>query len=439
MPASFLGEILAATGIAAILLGLGYVALRHPVVFVAMLVVAWIPASAITESISLSLSLSGFKVSALDVLVAIMAVTAIVRLLSHGARNLACGLALILLLLLVIHIARGVPDFGPQTAVNSARSTFYFVSALAFAATVPGGWGKGVWKVIVAAGMALSLVAVPFWLSRGLGSSESMVIHNGELVTARPLVAAGAIVIVQAAILALAIRWPSAGSAPYVAIACAGGVLLLQHRTVWVAGLVAAIIGFFAWATRTDRHGDRLVLATVGVLLLLLPLAGWAFTRSDPLVRSAKEVTYGKSTLTWRETGWRELLDSHHSPSALAIGEPSGTSYNRRIYSTEVDASAHNGYLETYLRFGIPGLLILLWLGVLLWLRRRRISAATGLDTRTISLLLLTQALFSFTFSLDAVQGIISGVLIAGLGVAGARREPAVALDSAVALGARPA
>lgn len=425
---AFFAEALAAAGAAIVLLGLLYAALRRPVAFVAVLALAWIPASAITESLSLSLSLSDFRISAMDALAAVMATAAIVRVLSHGVRAPVRGLALVLLSLLAVNIARGISDFGLQTAINSARPTFYFLAALAFAATVPGGWDKGVWKVVVATGIALAALAVPFWLSRGLGSAESMVLHNGELVTARPLVAAGALVIVQAAILAIAIRWPPRGWAPYAAVACAGAVLLLQHRTVWVAGIAAAIAAFFGWAHRAGRSGDRLVLAALGVALLLLPLAGWAFSRSEPLVRSAKEVTYGKSTFTWRETGWRELLEAHHSPSALAIGEPSGTSYSRRIYRTQVDASAHDGYLETYLRVGIPGLLILLWLGAMLWLRRGRISASTGLDTQTIGLLLLTQALFSVTFCLDAIQGIVAGALVAGLAAATERAHPTAGL-----------
>jgi len=435
MPAS-LAEVLAAAGAAIVLLGLSYTALRHPVVFVAVLVLVWIPANAITESLSLSVSLSGFRISAMDAVAAVMAMVAIVRVFSHGIRGLASGLALALLSLLALHIVRGVSDFGLQTAINSARPTFYFVAALAFAATVPGDWDRRVWKVVVAAGIALSVIAVPFWLSRGLGSAESMVIHNGELVTARPLVAAGALVIVQAAIIAIAIRWPSRSAAAYIAVGCAGAALLLQHRTVWVAGVAAAVAGFFGWAGRAGRSGDRLVLAAVGIALLLLPLAGLAFSRSEPLVRSAKEVTYGKSTFTWRETGWKELLEAHHSPSTLAIGEPSGTSYNRRIYRTQVDVSAHDAYLEMYLRLGIPGLLIMICLEALLWLRRREISASVGLDAQAVGLLVLTQVLFSITFSPDAIQGIVAGVLVAGFGAAAKRAQRTAGLRPAEMPGA---
>jgi len=418
---ALLAGMLATAATAVGLLALFYLAVRRPVEFVALLLVAWIATVALRDSLPMSLVVSGFQVSLADALAFVMALVGVARMVARGVRGLGAGLALALFLLLAVHVGRGVDAVGLQHAVSSTRSTLYFVTAMIYATTVPGGWGVRVWKALILAGSAVALLAIPFWLSGGLGSADVWVIRNGEAINSRPVVAAGALLVVQAAILALALRWPSRRSAAYLALLSGIVVLLLQHRTVWVAGLAVLAVGFFAWAARAGRRADRTAFAVLGASLLLLPVAVFGIARTGPLVRSVQEVQAGNSTLAWRTTGWRELLESHDSAADVAVGVPSGASFDRRLAGQEVDVSAHDGFLEAYLRFGLPGVVTLVALGLTLWRGRRRIGAAVGISGAAVALLLLTQLAFSIAYSLGAVQGVIDGVLISGLATAPAR------------------
>ena len=62
------------------------------------------------------------------------------------------------------------------------------------------------------------------------------------------------------------------------------------------------------------------------------------------------------------------------------------------------------------------------WLGLLLWFRRREVATPTGLTGLAVSLLLLTQLVFTVAYSLDVLQGVIAGVLVSGLGIKAADR-----------------
>lgn len=409
-------------------LALGYLTLRSSVGTIALLLAMWIVTVALRDSVDLSLTVSGFRISALDVFSVVLVVVGVARGLSLGVRTVGRGLAFCLLLLLVFHIARGVVDFGVQSAVNDARGWLYFTAGLVYAATIPGGSNRRTWTLVTAAGALLTAVAVPYLLIDGVHPASQMIFRNGGWVTARPIVATGALVILQSAILAPAVAWPSKRAAVYLAIAAGIVVVLLEHRTLWVVGLVVGLVGFIRWSNRRVGAGDTAAFAAIGVVLLLLPLAAWGFTRTGSLVTSAKETTSANSTFAWRTTSWRELVSSHHSISQLVAGEPSGTSWNRVINGHVADESPHDIYVDAYLRFGLPGVAIIFSLGLLLWRRRASVAAESGLTSEAVGLLLLTQLLYGITYTLDPVQGVIDGILVSGLVAGSVARAPAEAL-----------
>jgi hypothetical protein len=169
-------------------------------------------------------------------------------------------------------------------------------------------------------------------------------------------------------------------------------------------------------------------------VLLLLPIAAWGFARTGPLVESASEATSSNSTFAWRTTGWGELISSHDSTSQLAVGDPAGGgSFDRVIGGHPVNVSAHNDFIDAYIRFGLPGVLVLCWLGLLLWFRRVDVAAGTGLTAQAVGLLLLTQLVFSIAYPLDVIQGLIAGIFVSGLVAASPVPAPVVSRPSAPA------
>jgi hypothetical protein len=184
-----------------------------------------------------------------------------------------------------------------------------------------------------------------------------------------------------------------------------------------VAGIVVGVGAFVSWSRRRFHEVRPAVLGATGLVFLALPLVAVAFARSGTLISSTKEATSSNSTFTWRTTSWSELLATRHSLSDLSFGGASGVSWSRRIGTSVTDASPHDGFIDGYLRFGLPGVLVVVALGLVLWRSRGDIAGRTALTAEATALLLLTQLVFSVTYTLDVVQGLLLGVLVSALAV----------------------
>jgi len=392
-----------------------YLAIRNSAATVAVLVATWILTTAILDQVDVSRAFAGTRVTALDVMSAIIALVGVIRILVSGVLNPARGLTLLLFGLLIVHVARGVADFGLQSAVSGSRDWLYFGAALVYGSSVSPASSSAIWKILVVAGGCLAAVAVPYFVVDGVHTATHEVLRNDVWVSSRPVVGAGALLIVQSAIIAIATGWPSPGSARALAAGEGVVLLLLQHRTIWIAGAVVALMGFIGWSRRRIGTSPETVFASTGFILLALPAIALVFVHTRVFVASAEEAVSHHSTFTWRTTGWTELIGTHHSPLDLLIGGPSGASWAREIGGQIVDRSAHNGFVDAYLRIGLPGVVLLAALGLILWRSRDLIAIRSGLPGAVVALILLTQLAFSVTFSLDLIQGIIVGVFAAGL------------------------
>ncbi len=244
--------------------------------------------------------------------------------------------------------------------------------------------------------------------------ATELVLRDGRVGTSRPLESTGALLILEAAIIAIAMRWPSQRGAVYIAMGAAIAVLILEHRTLWVTGVVVGAVAF-RWWFRGRTGSEREAFGVAGLLVLLVPIAIWGFTQSKTFTESAVETTSSNSTLSWRTTSWEELISGHTKIADIVFGQPAGASLARVVNGGIVTRSPHDEFVDTYLRFGLPGLLLLCGFGVLLWRRRDTIASSSALTSHAVGLLLLTQFLYSITYGLDAVQGVVDGLLISAL------------------------
>jgi hypothetical protein len=400
------------------LLALVLVVFRSGLWTSAILLVVWLLTVALRDSVDLSVSVSGVRVTALDMMSLILIMVGVSRLATGGVTTLGRGLALVLVLLLVIHVARGASDFGVQSSVNHARSWIYFASGLIYAATCPTGWDRRVWRLLAAFGLLAGAIAVPYLLLDGVHPATELVYRDGVWVTNRPLTASGALLVLQAAVVTFGLAKRRSTLGAWAVLAAVGVLVALEHRTIWVAGIACAVVGFLWWSSRRLRLGDSTPIGVAGVVLVLLPLAAWAFARTGTLISSAKEVTNSNSTFAWRTTSWNELIAKHHDASQFFGGAPSGADWSRIVNGISVDLSPHDGFVDAYLRFGVPGVVVISVLGFLLWRKRDTIGANVGgLPAEVVGLLVLTQAVFSVAYTLDCVQGLIAGILVSGLAV----------------------
>jgi O-Antigen ligase len=405
-------------GMAVVVGILAFVALRWSVATIGILLAAWIASAALRENVDLAIVVSGVRFSALDVLAAVLAAVGTIRIVARRALNLPRLLVFALFALLAIHILRGIASYGMQTSANEARQWFYFAAAMLYGASLPAGSGRRAWTLLAAAALLLAAIVIPYFVIEGVPRAGDVFLRDGQLIRATPITAEGTLLIMQSAILVLALRWPTRRSAPYAALAAISTVVLLQQRAVWIAGAAVLALSLFWWLrSRPPRTGPSPALIYTGAALCVITIALLTIpTYKSPQVTNTTVVvqTADTGTLSWRINGWRQLVSAYHSPSVLAVGRPSGHTFERVSNGAITDVSPHNEAIDAYIRFGLGGVLVLIWLGWAIWSRRSRVGPETGITEQAVVLLLLSQVVFGLAWSLDLVQGLILGVLVSG-------------------------
>ena len=403
--------IVSLTGLAVIV----YVVVRSQVIAAGLLLLLFTLTDAAKDQLSLSMTVSGFHLYAVDFFCAILIVVAAFRSLTSGMATTLLPLGWALTLLLLFHVARGAIDFGIQPAVNSARPWFYFLAAMLFAATAPKPWGTRVWRLMVGTSFVLLSVSVMYMLVDGIQPASDLIVRNGQLISNRPITSAGALLILEAAILLLATRRLSAKASSVLAAAVLADIVVLQERTVWVAALVVGVLGFVAWSRRRLPENESLVFGATGAVLIATPFLAFGFLAEIRSGLLLTETTSSSGTFAWRTQSWQELLSSHHSLLNITSGGPAGESWARTINGDVVTLAPHDAFVEAFLRFGVPGVVLFVGLLLSLWVRRRDVSAASGLPTRAVGLILIALAVYCVTYSPDLVQGLVLGIFIAAL------------------------
>jgi GT2 family glycosyltransferase len=391
-----------------------FVMLRSPLATAALVLVVFVITEGIRDAYEPIVTIRSISIHGRDVLVVALICVAAFRAISSRTWNGPRVLALALLPLLALHTLRGVLEFGLQTAVNDSRLPLYFIAGLAYASTVPGGWDARVWRLFPSTGLVLIGIACGYYATEGYHSAGEFITRNGTLTDMRPIVAAGALVVLESLVLLSMLRWPSRRVTLSLALVTAVGLLALQERTVWIAGIVAGLTGVGIWAARWVWHPRQILIGAATAVSVLLAMSITALS-SHALTSDIREPFASSSTFAWRIKGWRALIAQHHSLSDSLIGLPAGTSFRRIIDTSVVTVSSHSLYVEQYLRFGIPGVILIVALGFFLWKRRREIASRVGLTSTCVTLLLLVVFTFGLTYYLDLIQGLVLGIFVASM------------------------
>jgi hypothetical protein len=199
-----------------------------------------------------------------------------------------------------------------------------------------------------------------------------------------------------------------------------GFAVLLQHRTVWVALLVAfAILGLSA-GRRVNRIA--IVVAALFAVGIVVQSTGLAAPRTQfeapSLAESLVVAAQDDRTYEWRQDYWRYTLETHGRRGTIAVATGAGFGAPWMTFGPLIDRleGPHNQYIEIVVRFGLAGLLawvwLLAWTGLRLWRHRRR-GRGSGLSNYGLFTLLLMQATWSVTYWMDALQPLLFGLAVA--------------------------
>jgi len=196
-------------------------------------------------------------------------------------------------------------------------------------------------------------------------------------------------------------------------------VLVLQHRSVWVAGMAG--LGTLAFVLSKAKKGAAMKMAAVGIgMVVLVGIAATSMKDVSTSIQSQAEraVGEGGTFQGGRVSSWTALLKdwaTSGSPTTYLIGKPFGGGYER--YTSDYAQKAvtyqpHNYYVQLLYRGGLIGLSAFLWV---LWnaakvLRRR--MAEGDPHAPLLLTLLVTLVIYYIPYGVTFEQGILLALLL---------------------------
>ncbi|WP_139006259.1 O-antigen ligase family protein [Arthrobacter crystallopoietes] len=353
------------------LLGLTVVILKRPTVVLYAITVLAV-ASWDFPNLPAVMSVGGASVYPEDLLMgaAVLALLHRPRKFFDNSRPILAW-AIISAICLIGSLIAGLVVFGPS-AVNEFRDFLYPVVAVAWG--LGQDWSSPSWqaqfrKWLVVTGWGLCLIALVHIGLYGLGEADTFVtsVFSGEERTARPLTSSQALML---AVIAFYLLSQNKGRRNIPTFLTAGAflvmVLLVQHRSVWVAS--AAGIVALAFLLR-GKAASRTIVAGVFVAL-----GATAFLMSGGADKILEQIAHSlNSSLTYesRTSSWQSLLDQsvEKGEETVIFGSPFGSGYERVEIDRIVEWAPHNWYLTVYLRLGAFGLAAFLLLLAIIMVR----------------------------------------------------------------------
>lgn len=360
------------------------------------------------------------RVGTSDILFVVMSAAAAARLLRIQRFTTPQRLLLAFGLLVAWAIMRGAGPFGVPAAINEARSFLRFIGVALYFSTVEPRRDllDRIGRLWLFAALALSALAIMRWGALAAGVTQGML--GSATGGVRVLASSDTLVIAIGAFLAfpmLADRQRKLTR--FLGPAMLVVVVLLQHRTVWVVAAVGT--GYLLYRQRAlAKHALTALVAAVAVLAVLVSTVFYdeEAAATEQLAQSAQAT----NTWEWRVAGWAALLTDAgpEGPDEFLTGRPFGTGWERQLgpLGRTVDVSPHNYYITAFLRVGVLGLAIVLWLYGFA-LRGTHVAARQGrfggslLEPDVMHVAIAVQLVFFIPYSAQTEHGLLLGLALA--------------------------
>lgn len=201
-------------------------------------------------------------------------------------------------------------------------------------------------------------------------------------------------------------------------------VVVLQHRSVWLAGLVGVLTHFLL-----ARKEKATKVTHVFLLVMIVSVSTLPMVFSDKLTDVAQQVQTstvrvftGADTTSARIQNWRSTLREWYAGGAksILVGKGVGidtTRYvetSREIGVEKIRYHAHNMYVQTLYNFGLLGLITLLiaYAYVVVGLYKISCSGKGGKESHVLLVLMAMQLAYYIPYGVDYIQSLIFGVAL---------------------------
>lgn len=385
----------------------------------------------------------GFRLTTNDMAFMLLAGALVMRSLFFGMprRPAVYGVWLAFGAVLFISFGMGLSSHGSAAGVEVRPNFYFWMAGLYFASFhyPPHVLGQ-LWRITQWCAWLVAAIAVYRWLGPKVGIAVPRLEHFSGANSEFRVIGSNPTFFLALAGVAYFSLWLSYSRrlAFFAAFVMLGFVLVLQHRSVWVATL--ASLALAAWHQREFLRGKLLPVVAMCVVMTGLLATFIAFDPSNRLVQTvgnaASAVTEAEGTHIDRLHGWKELLRDFSSEGlkTWALGYTYGSGYERWVDGRFVDYAPHNFYVQLLLRVGALGLLLFLWAHLSL---RRSVLALDATDPAAAAMravflaVLAANLLYFIPYQGFYLQGAFYGVLMGYL-TASAAPGPAF---GAVALG----
>lgn len=330
----------------------------------------------------------------------------------------------------LVALVVGLARHGTTAGVH-AREHFYALAAASYFMSFPldAARVRSLLGTMVVLSMVMLAVAAWRWTTYLL-PIPSMLPPGGVWSPDGPLrVIPSNDALLVAQVLVLAVLFPALApslmAARWAAPLLLGAVLVLQHRSVWIATLVG-VVGAIALAPRFQARRGVQVLALLAVMALTaLPLL---FSErlsglSQQVGRSAATAVAGQGTVHARLQDWRSTLSrwSNDGPLTWTLGwgfgrDTSRVVVNERGERHRVAFGAHNHYVALLADTGLVGLLAFLAVAAGALVGLHRLARHGDRLAGALLVLLLMQLAYYVPYGTDAWQHALLGLAIAYVG-----------------------
>lgn len=213
-------------------------------------------------------------------------------------------------------------------------------------------------------------------------------------------------------------------------------VVALQHRSVWLAGLIGVVVSMLLARAGNLRLWQQIAAVTT---LAALVVGGVAFSGrlGESVTNSAERAVAGQGTVAARFDNWRVTLSDwkNDGVKAVVLGRGYGGDVTRIVNSggrqTRITYGAHNNYVTQLVGVGLVGFAGLLWalasaVKGLVRVMRRQDENSPG--AALLLVLLAVQAAYYIAYSVDFMQSVLLGVSLslAALGRPAPAARPAL-------------
>ena len=376
----------------------------------------------------------GIALYVTDFALIFMGAVAALRLLSAHAAPKRHWAWLLFGLTFVLSLGLGLASFG-STAGVQARPYFYFLVAWSYGLSfeITSRHLRLVLNSLVAIAVLMLCITAYRWVVYYVPVRELLPEGGSYNVDGpiRVIRSFEALVLAEVLVIGLLLHRAASGFtlarilSPLI-LAC---VVVLQHRSVWVATFAGLMGAILIARSRAGKSAEQAVLAVVIVAVTALPLA-----LDDRLAgigvqvgSSAGSALDGRGTTGERVESWKEIVGqwAQGGPRSILIGQSFGSDPTRYVHDQDrgglrkISYTAHNFYVQTLANMGLLGLGSFLVAAGYVLRGLYRICAAgnEGPEANALLVLIIMQLAYYVPYGTDYLQSLLFGIALAYVAV----------------------